>query len=1178
MSSDAKPFPLQPILPVAAEPFEQEFRSGLEHCRTQGFCIEELLDTILASLRQSQLSEEDYLSIRLFFELLQDLTRQGWAFEYRGEQFVAIPPGAAAGRGTDQQEIKRRLRASLVAARDEQLREPATHRFILDLERPHWFRGQQVSVLNLFVSPRDFATDLKRRLNAPFSLQKELLRDFVKPYLQLATEDRDEFTNLRLIDIWRYCRYTWSLPLSAQPGRQMFYLVRDASRKFHPIIGIGALGSSIVQITKRDKVIGWSMEALRENPHLPEQLQNLEAEIDRAIEEVHWNDLVSEEDIRFPTQDSLVRLSEITEENQRVSHIVERPKAVHLLDDTHSALYRRKRAIELRNLLRAKQIFSEAREMTDGDRERSEWLLSREEGLQALGVAIRSIKKRHVGVSMMDITTCGALPPYSEILGGKLVALLMGSPQVIADYEHRYREATSEIASRMKGEAIVRPARLVLLGTTSLYYVGSSQYNRLRVPVANGELRYRDIGKTKGYGTVHMSQRTYRTLQQLLRSHPELKPESSTFAAGVNYKMRSVASGLAHLGLGRLQKHETPRLVYLVPLATNWREYLTGQDEEPRYIYRDVERPEAETIRLIEHWRERWFIPRAQRPETMARLRDLKSSVRVSASFNDEPSPVHNHIFATTDATALSAGGGDHMSEPTTIPWNTLAELKDQRISIAERLTPHELEAIHIVTKLDQNLLSLVSQGHRVYLSGNPGDGKTHIIRRHLAQLEAHQAFVNLDASAEEEEELIAGLEAAIAEKRPAVVAINEGPLRRLLRRLPTTEQAELGAQLDRPYLYEGQDTNTYTALLLNLGSRQVLSSSIVSGALNVVLNHVNYSDAPTVVQYNHAMLRRPRVQERLVMLLNLVARSGAHITMHELLGFFAYILTGGEKTTERAALIPHYYQQVFNDGSPLLTWLRDLDPVKIVHPLIDMQLWEGPETQIEWIETPQGSAPEQCTNPQEAMTTFQALKRRYFFEARDGEKLLDMLPEDRKTFFNLLKDSATARDTVKIRVLEALSHFFGDRSRGTRGTELQIWTSLRYEATEPPTAFISSQTITSDKVNLYVPRLRSIVETCIEYEPSHVRLIIPPLGSTTGGVGLNIDLELWLALMKLKRGTSQRHHDPVIGRRLNHFMSRIASQFQESQSGYVEIHVRDLDAAKTHKIEVSLEKERYLW
>ncbi len=245
----------------------------------------------------------------------------------------------------------------------------------------------------------------------------------------------------------------------------------------------------------------------------------------------------------------------------------------------------------------------------------------------------------------MDITTCGALPPYSELLGGKLVALLMASPQVIADYLQRYKDTASEIASRMKGEPVIRPAKLVLLGTTSLYYIGSSQYNRLQAPGAKGTLRYQAIGKTLGFGSVHLSQRTYFILQKLLETHPDLKPHSNAFAAGVNYKLRSIATGLSHLGLEKLMQHNTPRLVYIVPLATNWREYLTGLDSEPQSIFTDLNHPEVETAKLIEFWKHRWLLPRIQRPETLYHLREQKSAVRVSNFIQHEPPAVQHTLF-----------------------------------------------------------------------------------------------------------------------------------------------------------------------------------------------------------------------------------------------------------------------------------------------------------------------------------------------------------------------------------------------------------------------------------------------------------------------------------------------------------------------------------------------------
>jgi hypothetical protein len=62
--------------------------------------------------------------------------------------------------------------------------------------------------------------------------------------------------------------------------------------------------------------------------------------------------------------------------------------------------------------------------------------------------------------------------------------MMLTSPEVVRFYRNRYGEQASIIASSMKGDTVVRSPNLVLLATTSLYGVGSSQYNRVRVPVA----------------------------------------------------------------------------------------------------------------------------------------------------------------------------------------------------------------------------------------------------------------------------------------------------------------------------------------------------------------------------------------------------------------------------------------------------------------------------------------------------------------------------------------------------------------------------------------------------------------------------------------------------------------------------------------------------------------------
>jgi hypothetical protein len=103
----------------------------------------------------------------------------------------------------------------------------------------------------------------------------------------------------------------------------------------------------------------------------------------------------------------------------------------------------------------------------------------------------------------MEVITCGAVPSYGEVLGGKLVAMLLCTPAVAADFAERYDRRTSLIASGLAGKPIRRRAQLAVLTTSSLWSVGSSQYNRIHLPAESlggtGDVRYKRTGTTDRY-------------------------------------------------------------------------------------------------------------------------------------------------------------------------------------------------------------------------------------------------------------------------------------------------------------------------------------------------------------------------------------------------------------------------------------------------------------------------------------------------------------------------------------------------------------------------------------------------------------------------------------------------------------------------------------------------------
>jgi len=66
-------------------------------------------------------------------------------------------------------------------------------------------------------------------------------------------------------NIFRIFRYYWSSPYSEYVGRRIKLLIRDDALPNKPLIGIAALGSSIIHIPDRDDWIGWNKKTRTNN-------------------------------------------------------------------------------------------------------------------------------------------------------------------------------------------------------------------------------------------------------------------------------------------------------------------------------------------------------------------------------------------------------------------------------------------------------------------------------------------------------------------------------------------------------------------------------------------------------------------------------------------------------------------------------------------------------------------------------------------------------------------------------------------------------------------------------------------------------------------------------------------------------------------------------------------------
>jgi hypothetical protein len=210
-------------------------------------------------------------------------------------------------------------------------------------------------------------------------------------------------------------------------------------------------------------------------------------------------------------------------------------------------------------------------------------------------------------VHAMDAFVVGAVPPYSSLLGGKLVTSLIGSAEVNEIFASKYAETQGIISERRKS------ARLTLVTVTSA--LGrSSMYNRLKLYSAGTQhshgrtlVELERVGWTEGYGHFHLSDSIFRRLRLLVASRGHAYARAYKYGEGPNWRMRLSRVGLSMLGLDPdLLRHGISREVYVMLLATNTVDFLCDRSDEAL-----LDRPSVAEI--ADAAKLRWILPRAAR-------------------------------------------------------------------------------------------------------------------------------------------------------------------------------------------------------------------------------------------------------------------------------------------------------------------------------------------------------------------------------------------------------------------------------------------------------------------------------------------------------------------------------------------------------------------------------------
>jgi hypothetical protein len=223
--------------------------------------------------------------------------------------------------------------------------------------------------------------------------------------------------------------------------------------------------------------------------------------------------------------------------------------------------------------------------------------------MRDFNAGLRKLWHYHMGYVAMEMSICGAAPPFGPMRLGKLMASVAASDDVIAAWgkERPLGEIAAETYLPSVRHAVPNPGALVVF-TSGLYPGHSAQYNRLRV----GLTRWHKIGETVGFGSFHVSVDTSRLASEYNAAVDGYRHITRAFGEGASPRFREVGRAISRLELPDLLRHEMARPLYALPLVSNPQARLFGwaTGTSTRSAGQPLEA-------LTQAWWERWVAPRS---------------------------------------------------------------------------------------------------------------------------------------------------------------------------------------------------------------------------------------------------------------------------------------------------------------------------------------------------------------------------------------------------------------------------------------------------------------------------------------------------------------------------------------------------------------------------------------
>ncbi len=383
----------------------------------------------------------------------------------------------------------------------------------------------------------------------------------------------------------------WTMPYRGRTGRSRRFVLEAKHHLLgrHPVIaGILELGDEAPFCRWRDDLLGLSYEAFRKWLYTNFKINAKAAAT--TLRALRSAVLPANLDINLGKAPADALLAQ----RGRLENLSKGRSKANTLNEEPDQLWHRKRISHALRLARGEHALLR---MSEGESEHK--LVS------DVKAGVRGLHDVFLTRVHLEATILGAVPPFSNVLGGKLLCAFLSHPQVIRSPLASNSSLLSRSFDIEKLSELLPAHGMLCITTKGLYPGHASIYNRAELPGLKGQIRLKRLAETEGGTTSLISNRTSDIAKCVLSGTD--RAISEVYGSGGSKRHRTLEEACKEVALpSSLVMAGIRRPVYGTQFLKNPEETIWAK-KSPVWLVDPNCTSEAFNQVAVETWRQRWL-------------------------------------------------------------------------------------------------------------------------------------------------------------------------------------------------------------------------------------------------------------------------------------------------------------------------------------------------------------------------------------------------------------------------------------------------------------------------------------------------------------------------------------------------------------------------------------------